>query len=73
MQTALAEADFLRALDALARGYQPVVVGYCSNLLGDPVRGEEVAQKAFVAAHEAIPGFRRQASVCTRAVASTFH
>jgi RNA polymerase sigma-70 factor (ECF subfamily) len=61
----LATDDFREALEALVRGYQHVIVGFCTNLLGDATLGEEVAQDVFLAAYRAMPSFRGQASVRT--------
>jgi RNA polymerase sigma-70 factor (ECF subfamily) len=61
----LAAGDFREALDALVRGYQHVVVGFCTNMLGDTTQGEEVAQEVFLSAYRAMPSFRGQASVRT--------
>jgi RNA polymerase sigma-70 factor (ECF subfamily) len=61
----LAAGDFRDALEALVRGYQHVIVGFCTNMLGDPTQGEEVAQEVFLSAYRAMPGFRRQASIRT--------
>ena len=43
-----AAGDFREALDTLVRGYQHVVVGFCTNMLGDTTLGEEVAQEVFL-------------------------
>jgi RNA polymerase sigma-70 factor (ECF subfamily) len=61
----IAAGDFRAALEALVRGYQHVVVGFCVNMLGDTTRAEEVAQEVFLAAYIAMPRFRRHASVRT--------
>ena len=61
----LAAGAFREALEALVRGYQHVVVGFCTNMLGDPTQGEEVAQEVFLAAYRAMPGFRGHASIRT--------
>jgi RNA polymerase sigma-70 factor (ECF subfamily) len=60
-----AAGDFREALDTLVRGYQHVVVGFCTNMLGDTTLGEEVAQEVFLSAYRAMPAFRGQASVRT--------
>jgi RNA polymerase sigma-70 factor (ECF subfamily) len=57
--------DYRGALEALVRGYQHVIVGFCANMLGDAHLGQEVAQDVFLAAYQALPGFRGQASVRT--------
>ena len=65
VQTALADQDFQRALELLVHGYQDIVIGFCCNLLGNRELGEEVAQKAFLAVYEAMPGYRQEASIRT--------
>lgn len=65
VQSELAESDFHGALEALVHGYQHAVVGFCRNMLGDVTQAEEVAQEVFLAAHKAMPRFRRQSSVRT--------
>lgn len=57
--------DFQGALEALVRGYQHAMVGFCTNMLGDAHLGQEVAQEVFLAAYQAMPSFRGQASVRT--------
>jgi RNA polymerase sigma-70 factor, ECF subfamily len=62
----LATGDFREALETLVRGYQHIVVGFCTNMLsGDSTQGEEVAQEVFLSAYRAMPAFRGQASVRT--------
>src|SRR5262245_28137788 len=61
----LAADDFRGALETLVRGYQHVIVGFCTNMLGDTDLGAEVAQDVFLAAYGALPRFRGQASVRT--------
>ena len=65
VRTALSAGDVQRARDALVQGFQDVVVGYCVNMLGDPVVGAEVAQEVFIAACQALPGFRGDSQVLT--------
>lgn len=65
VRRAFAAGEFREALDTLVRGYQHVVVGFCTNMLGDQTQGEEVAQEVFLSAYRAIPNFRGQASVRT--------
>jgi RNA polymerase sigma factor (sigma-70 family) len=65
VQTALAAKDFQRALELLVHGYQDIVIGFCCNMLGNRELGEEVAQKAFLAVYEAMPGYRQEASIRT--------
>lgn len=65
VQTALAEQHFQRALELLVHGYQDIVIGFCCNMLGNQELGTEVAQKAFLAAYEAMPAYRQEASLRT--------
>lgn len=65
VQSELAEGNFRGALEALVHGYQHVVVGFCTNVLGDEAQAEEVAQEVFLAAYKAMPRFRQQSSVRT--------
>ena len=62
---ALACGAFPEALEALVKGYQHAVVGFCVNMVGDAHHGEDIAQEVFLAAHKALPRFRQQASVRT--------
>jgi RNA polymerase sigma-70 factor (ECF subfamily) len=71
--TALSAGDVQRAMDALVRGYQDVVVGYCVHMLGDPIQGEDVAQEVFLAAYQALPRFRGDALVRTFVFAIARH
>ncbi len=65
VQSALAKGDYRRALATLVQGYQHVMVGFCHNMLGDAPQAEEVAQEVFLAAYQALPRFRQQASIRT--------
>lgn len=65
VRTALAAGDVHGAWDALVRGYQHVVVGYCGTLLSDRRAGEEVAHDVFVAAYTALSRFKQASSVRT--------
>ncbi len=65
VQMALADEDFLGALEALVRGYQHEIVGFCMNMLGNRELGIEVAQEVFLAAYTAFPRFRQEASLRT--------
>lgn len=65
VQAFMADGDFRGALEALVRGYQNAVVGFCIRMLGEAAQGEEVAQEVFLAAYKAMPHFRQQASVRT--------
>lgn len=59
------EGAFRQALDLLVRHYQHAMVGFCTNMLGAADQGEEVAQNVFLAAYQAMPHFRYQASIRT--------
>jgi RNA polymerase sigma-70 factor (ECF subfamily) len=61
----LAADDYRGALEALVRGYQHVIVGFCTNMLDDASLGEEMAQEVFLAVYRAMPRFRGHASVRT--------
>jgi len=61
----LAADDYRGALEALVRGYQHVIVGFCTNMLDDASLGEEMAQEVFLAVYRAMPRFRGYASVRT--------
>jgi RNA polymerase sigma-70 factor (ECF subfamily) len=65
VQTALAEGDFRGALEALVRGYQREIVGFCVNMLGNTEQGTEIAQEVFLAAYKALPQFRQESSLRT--------
>jgi hypothetical protein len=39
----LAASDYRGALEALVRGYQHAMVGFCTNMLDDASLGEEMA------------------------------
>ena len=65
VQRALACGAFPEALETLVHGYQRAIVGFCVNMVGDAHHGEDIAQDVFLAAHKALPRFRRQASVRT--------
>jgi RNA polymerase sigma-70 factor (ECF subfamily) len=65
VQGDIAAGNFRAALETLVRGYQHVMVGFCTNMLGDADQAEEVAQEVFLAVYTAMPAFRRQASVRT--------
>jgi RNA polymerase sigma factor (sigma-70 family) len=67
--TALSVGDFPRAREALVLGFQHVVVGYCTNMLGDATQGEEIAQEVFLGASKALPSFQQKSSVLTWALA----
>jgi RNA polymerase sigma-70 factor (ECF subfamily) len=63
--TALAAGEMDQAFDALFHGYQDAVVGYCIGMLGHGAEGEEVAQKVFLAAWDALPRFEQRSTVRT--------
>ena len=65
IQHDIAMGDNRAALDLLVRSYQHIVVGFCTNLLGDVDQAEETAQEVFVAVFISMPRFRRQASIRT--------
>jgi RNA polymerase sigma-70 factor (ECF subfamily) len=65
IRNAMADGDFRQALEELVRTYQHLIVGFCVNMLGKTEQGEEVAQEVFLAAYNAMPHFRQQASVRT--------
>ena len=65
VQSALADDEYRRALEALLDGYQDAVAGFCHNMLSDAARAEEVAQDVFIAAYKAMPRFQHKASVRT--------
>jgi RNA polymerase sigma-70 factor, ECF subfamily len=65
VQRLVAQGAYRPALEALVRGYQHLIVRYCTAMLGDVAHGEEVAQEVFLGAHAALPRFRREASVRT--------
>lgn len=73
VQTALAAGDRPGAWDALVRGYQHVVVGYCVTLLGDRLAGEDVAHDVFVDAYTALSRFKQEASIRTWVFAIARH
>lgn len=49
------------AFRALYERHAPAVIRYCSRLVGDPARAEDLAQDVFVKLYEAAPGYRAQA------------
>ena len=65
VQRALSSGAFLDALEALVQGYQHAVVGFCVNMVCDLHYGEDIAHDVFLAAHKALPLYRREASVRT--------
>jgi DNA-directed RNA polymerase specialized sigma24 family protein len=65
VRSALSAGEVQRAMEPLAEGYQPVVVGFCVTMLGDPTQGEEVAQEVFMTAYRALPRFRWDSSLLT--------
>jgi RNA polymerase sigma-70 factor (ECF subfamily) len=65
VQGDIAAGNFRGALETLVRGYQHVMVGFCTNMLGDADQAEEMAQEVFLAAYTAMPRYRQEASVRT--------
>lgn len=57
--------NYREALETLVRGYQHVMLGFCTNMLGEADFAQEVAQEIFLAAYKAMPRFRRHASIRT--------
>ena len=60
--------NFTAALDTLVRGYDKAILGFCMRLLHgvyDTGRVEETVQDIFIDAYQAMPSFRRDASVTT--------
>ena len=55
--------EYLAALEALVLTYQHAMVRFCTGMLG--ADGEDMAQEVFLSAYEAMPRFRRQASIRT--------
>ena len=65
VQRLVARGEYRSALEALVRGYQHLIVRYCTAMLGDAGHGEEVAQEVFLGAYAALPRFRQEASLRT--------
>jgi RNA polymerase sigma-70 factor (ECF subfamily) len=65
VQRGLNTNNYRDALENLVLGYQHVLVGFCTNMLGDADFAQEVAQEIFLAAYNAMPRFRRHASIRT--------
>ena len=65
VQRALNRGALPEALETLVQGYQRAVLGFCVNMVGDAHRGEDIAQDVFLAAHQALPRFRQEASIRT--------
>lgn len=55
--------EYLAALEALVLTYQHAMVRFCTGMLGED--GEDTAQEVFLSAYDAMPRFRRQASIRT--------
>jgi DNA-directed RNA polymerase specialized sigma24 family protein len=64
---AIAAGEFRKALEALICGYQQAIVGFCTQMLGDTHRGQEIAQEVFLGVYQAMPRFHQQVSVCLTA------
>jgi RNA polymerase sigma-70 factor (ECF subfamily) len=61
----IAQGEYRSALEALVRGYQHLIVRYCTAMLSDATQGEEVAQEVFLGAYAAMPRFRQEAALRT--------
>ena len=61
----LVDGDYAGALEALVLGYQHIMVGFCTNMLGDQTQAEETSQEIFCVAFQAMPRYRQAASVRT--------
>ena len=59
----LANHDYVTALEVLVHAYQHAMVRFCTGMLGE--EGDDAAQEVFLSAYEAMPRFRRTASVRT--------
>jgi RNA polymerase sigma-70 factor (ECF subfamily) len=65
VQRDLDTENYRDALESLVLGYQHVLIGFCTNMLGDADFAQEVAQEIFLAAYKAMPRFRQNASIRT--------
>ena len=61
----LADGSYRQAFELLVEGYQHMIVGFCVKVLDDVERAEEMAQEIFLAAYQAMPHFRHDASIRT--------
>lgn len=59
------DGNYRDALEVLVLGYQKIIIGFCTNMLGDQTQAEEVAQEVFLATFQAMPRYRQDASVRT--------
>src|SRR6266700_5505983 len=62
---ALDAGEIDKALNALIAGCGQAILAYCLARLGDDALAHDVAQDVFVAVWQALPGFRREASLRT--------
>jgi RNA polymerase sigma-70 factor (ECF subfamily) len=60
-----ADPELAAAREALFGRYRPRLVGFCTRYLGDPVRGEDVAQRALEVAWRKLPEFRQESRFST--------
>jgi RNA polymerase sigma-70 factor, ECF subfamily len=67
VETHILNEDFLAALDVLVRCYQDVLTSFCTKLLASLGRAgaDDAAQEIFLAVYQAMPRFRREASIRT--------
>lgn len=65
VRDAMEQRDFTRALELLVQRYQDAMLRYCHCHVLDVEVAREVAQEVFLAAFEAMPGFRGAASLKT--------
>jgi RNA polymerase sigma-70 factor (ECF subfamily) len=61
----IAQGAYRSALEVLVRGYQHLIVRYCTAMLGVAAQGEEVAQEVFLGAYATMPRFRQEATLRT--------
>jgi len=71
--TALDAGEIDQALHALVEGCGQAILAYCIVRIGDKDIAHDVAQEVFAAAWEALPDFRRQASLRTWIFAIAHH
>ncbi|MGQ4809399.1 hypothetical protein NKDENANG_02816 [Candidatus Entotheonellaceae bacterium PAL068K] len=64
-QRELADENYRRALEILVEGYQHMIVGFCAKVLDNVEQAEDMAQDIFLAAYQAMPRFRSDASLRT--------
>lgn len=61
----IVDGNYHDALEAMVGGYQHVMVGFCTNMIGDQTQAEETAQEIFCVAFQAMPRYRQAASIRT--------